>query len=294
MMGLFAKLPFLKPEPVPFHVQMYQSWERAVCYDFNESEHPRAADGTFAEKSGGEVIGKGSTGEVRRVGSNVHKNAVGAEGAVYRELGGKNGIAPGKEVSGDIVTPFFKNVVSVDTVPEGKRASMGAVLKPNLGRLVAAITALSESGYSYDDPIQVGFDDKRQAHLFDFSAASKVEPNDAVVANLVLLGSYLGTFGLSRYGDGLKAVASVWNYATNDDSRAFASDEDDAKAAEAIVGNLDGNPPRHAYFTYNQRTIKGVPQGDYAGVKIVLTHEPLSDEFMREWELSPAIHKDGE
>jgi hypothetical protein len=72
-----------------------------------------------------EVIGKGSTGEVFRIGDKAYKNAVKPngkptlEGEVYQALEGVDGIAPGKQVEMDgqqyIETPYYKDFVKVMT-----------------------------------------------------------------------------------------------------------------------------------------------------------------------------------
>jgi hypothetical protein len=147
------------------------------------------------------TIGKGSTGEVLKKGDKVYKTATRNEGEIYAKLAGVEGIANGKEEDGKIVTPHFKNVVSIDDTPKDRRQSHSPILKKNLGRLISGISALSAQGYDYNDPIQVGFDKENKAHIFDFSMAQKDE--DAVTANLVRMGHYLNEFGLSKHGEAL-------------------------------------------------------------------------------------------
>lgn len=277
---------------------MYEAWgdEVAVEYVTDRLGNEHADDsGRFTQKgtgSGGRtVIGKGSTGEVSRAGDDVFKPATRSEGEVYRTLAGVPGVAAGREEGGEIVTPFFPHVLSVDTVPDKNRRSYAPVVVKNLPRIVNAVTALSQAGFEYNDPIQLGFDANKQAHLFDFSAAQKTDPANAVRENLTRVADYLDQFGAGRQAGAFRQVAGVWDYVNNEDARAFDSDSDDGRDAERIVSRLAG-PPVGAYYTFNAREIPGVPQTEPRnGMKVIVTDKPLTEEFMRQWEISPAVHR---
>ena len=238
-----------------------------------------------AKEPEAKTIGKGSTGEVIKKGDKVYKTATRNEGQIYAKLAGVEGIADGKEEDGKIVTPHFKNVVSIDDTPKDRRQSHAPILKKNLGRLISGISALSAQGYDYNDPIQVGFDKEKNAHIFDFSMAQKDE--DAVTANLGRMGDYLNEFGLSKHGEALISTSHVWQYANNPGTMEFDNESPESISAQSVVKRL-GGAPKHAYYTFNKRAIPGVAQTEYNGHELVFTSEPLSQEKMNQWEIYPA------
>jgi len=262
---------------------------------WDEAKHPRADDGKFGGGGGGgqpdEVIGKGSSGEVVKRGGEVHKNSTGHEAKVYAAIGGKEGVAAGREESGKIVTPHFANVLSVDTVPQGKRASYGPIVSRNLPAIVNAVSLLTEVGYDYNDPLQVGFDKSgKDAKVFDFSAAQKTSREVAMRENLDRLSTYLNEFGAGRHASGVSRARQVLDY-IDPDSRALDSDSPEAVDGERIDARLDGKTPKYAYYAFNAREIPSVAQTEHRdGVKAIFSPVPLSDEFMRQWEIMPAIH----
>ena len=241
------------------------------------------------EKEQPETIGKGSTGDVTKQGDQVYKTANENESNAYSKLAGIDGVAPGKLEGDKIVTPFYKHVISVDTIPYEKRQTLGPILKPNLGRMVNAVTALSDEGLSYNDPLQFGFDKDKKSNLLDFSMAEKVD--NAPRENLSALANYLKQFGLSKHGDAMTQVALVSDYITPG-SRWLDDDSTDSIDGAKIEANLDGKPGKYAYYSFNARTIPGVAQtGHRDAANVIFSDKPLSNEFMETWEIHPAIHR---
>lgn len=299
-----GSLPVAVQKSVPFDPEDFFAGIVAEVLDgtvfksarWDEDKHPRD-HGKFSSKPGetgddGEVIGKGSSGDVVKRGGEVYKNSTGQEAKVYAAIGGKAGVAPGREDGNKIVTPHFANVLSVDTIPQEKRASYGSIVSRNLPAIVNAVSALTDAGYDYNDPLQVGFDKSgKNAQLFDFSAAKKTSREDAMRENLDRLSTYLAQFGAGRHAAGVFRARQVLDY-IDPDSRALDSDSPEAKDGERVDANLDGKPAKYAYYTFNAREIPSVAQTEHReGVKAIFSPVPLSDEFMRQWEIMPAIHR---
>lgn len=236
------------------------------------------------------IIGKGSSGEVRSSGGEVWKAATRDEAKVYQQLSGVDGISPSREENGQIVTPHYKNIISVDDVPRERRKSMGPIVAKSYGRLVNAITALSEAGYDYNDPLQVGYDAGRTAHLFDFSAANKVPREEAIDANLQRLSAFLGEFGAERQAKAVSHVNQVFR-AMQDPDNPFMESEPETADAKRVLAALDGKPAKFLYYSGNARTIPDVAQSESRdGIVTIASAEPLSDEFMQQWEIKPVVH----
>lgn len=299
--GGIADEPFqLKRERSTKFVPKNSSGQQTGLFGANKTTHSPADEGVKkqAESLPGQktiedavLIGNGSTGDVSRVGDKVYKNASETESKIYSKIGGVNGVSIGETENGKIVTPFYPHVVSVDTVEIKKRRNLSAVVKPNISRIVSAVTELSRIGYDYNDPIQIGLDRDRKSHLIDFSNASKVDDEDAIVANLGHLSSFLSQFGLERHSAGVSRISHLWSYVSDSEVRDFDSDSEESKDAGKIASSLSGKP-RYAYYSFNAREIKGLPQSEYRdGIKAVFSETPLSDDVMSQWELHPAVHE---
>ena len=221
---------------------------------------PAAAAPAPEPKPKDEVIGKGSTGDVTKRGDRVYKNASKTEGKVYAALAGVEGVADGKQEGNEISTPHFQYVISRDTVDPKSRKGMAPLVKRNIGRITNALTALSQAGYSYNDPLQVGLDSEKRANLFDFSMAEKTTPEAATRENLSHLSNFYEEFGLPRMADAVLGVAFILDYTGNKEAREFSDQEPDAIAAGHILNALGGKQPKYAYFSFNKRTIPGVAQ----------------------------------
>lgn len=256
--------------------------------------------GQFTSGSGGgegrelDKIGSGSSGDVFSDGHSVYKKATGNEAEVYSKLRGIPGVADGEIVGGNIVTPKFKHIISVDDVPLKNRKTLHPVVAKSLPKIVNAVNALSAAGYDYNDPLQIGLDANRNPSLFDFSAAQK-SPT-ATLNNLNHLSNFLSEFGLDRHAAAIRTVRSIMDYA-DEDSRELAlmGDDDDPDAIDARFAEKatkdNPNGLKFAYYSFNARTVPGVSQtGPRNGANVVFSDKPLSSEFMSEWELNPAVH----
>lgn len=284
----------------------HQAWVAQKSFD--ESKHPRGGQdnpGQFAPKNSGESIesreqsdsgtrrkiGSGSSGDVFRVGDRVEKRSSKAEAEAYQALSGVHGVADGK-IDGDAIsTPFFSRIISVDEIPVGEREKYAETIRGQAATIVNAVTALSQKGMEYNDPLQIGLDDDGNANLFDFSMVSESDPDSAMRSNSALLEGFLMTFGLKDDGRAVGRAGELLQYVNDEDTRAFDSDSWAGQQAEKIATQLNG-AAKFAYYTFDSQDIPGVPQTDHSdGSKIVVTSEPLDPAFMEKWGLNPAIHR---
>ena len=256
-----------------------------------------------ARKPKGQEIGSGSTGKVFRVGDRVEKSAIlkdgsrSSEGAVYSEIGGLAGISPGKQVGDKIVTPFYKNIVSVDAIDANKRTSFGPIIAKQKTVVFEAVSTMSSHGIDYNDPLQFGFDSNRKAHLFDFSNAAKRSDIDVAFAdNIGHAKSFFTQFGLPGEAKHLGITGDVFL-----GMRSHVRDKLDADWLEPVVqphvaklaSQLDGRLPEVAYYARNARHvgINGVAQTEpIEGIKVVLSDVELTPEQVAMWELTPVLN----
>ena len=265
--------------------------EVAVKLGVSEQEAHQVLTDAASHAAGSKVIGSGSTGEVVLQGNEAVKESTKNEAKVYAALSGVMGVADGKERNGKIVTPYFKNVVSVDDVPRERRKSLAPVVKKSYPQLVNAVTALSELGYDYNDPLQVGYDDKRNANLFDFSAAEHVGEDKAIDENLGRLSAFLREFGDVGGAEAVTHVNQV-RRGVGEIDNPFMKDEPEVKDAAKLPKNADGKPMKYWYFSRNARTIPDVNQTENRnGIKTIVSDKPLSDDIMSQWEITPVVHR---
>lgn len=267
---------------------------------FEENKHPRADNGQFGSGGGSAAtgsravkIGTGSSGDVFRDGNTVTKSATGNEGKVYAALQGVPGVAAGKETGGKITLPFYKNVISVDTLDPKQRAGVAGLVKKNAERIIAAVGALSAAGFSYNDPLQFGLGEGNKMDLLDFSAAQH-DAENATSDNLTQLSGFFRTFGQPRIADAISKTSDHFGMQTLEaDSRLV--DDDDAKLYADMDAKLKG-PAKFAYYTLNAREVglSGIAQTPYDGSqKVILSARPLTDSELQEWEITPVIHSGG-
>ncbi len=242
-------------------------------------------------EGGHEVIGKGSSGEVTASGDRVYKNATRDEAKVYGLLKGVSGVADATEEGGKISLPRFKNIVSVDDVPQEKRKNLAPIVVKALPQIVNALTALSDAGYDYNDPLQVGFDKDRNPSLFDFSAANKTTREEAVSQNLDKMSAFLKEFGAERQAKAVSQVAATFR-AIQDPENPFMEGEPETPDAKRIASQLDGKPAKYLYYSGNGREIPSVAQSESRdGIKVIASPTPLSDDFLKQWEINPVVHR---
>lgn len=243
-----------------------------------------------------ELIGKGSSGEVFKVGNEVEKKSTNDEAKVYALLNGVKGIAKGYEVNGKIRTPYYKNIISVDTIKYDDRKGLAGLISKSVERINHAVSELTNAGYYYNDPLQFGMNEDHSLDLIDFSMATNKEGDRVINDNLSLLASFYKQFGLTRQAEAVSQVKEVITnqhhhvkYGTN----ALLGDEFDGVNYKELTDRLDGKKANNAYYTTNARyvNIKNTAQTDNInGIKTVLSVNKLSDKDIKGWELIP-VHE---
>lgn len=239
-------------------------------------------------------ITEGSTGPVHREGDEAVKTATGNEGAIYALLNGVEGIAKGYEADGKIRTPFYRNVVSVDTIAPERRAQLRGLVAKNASRINRAVSALTNAGYDYNDPLQFGLSDAKTFDLMDFSNAMPAPREDAIRNNLGHLSGFYKQFGAERVSNAVSQVADVLGYqrsmAEDADLFDFFGENIDGVDYRNLVDALNGAKAEYAYYATNARHIalKGIAQtGVVNGVNAVLSTRPLTENEISTWELTP-------
>lgn len=243
-----------------------------------------------------ELIGKGSSGEVFKIGNEVEKKSTNDEAKVYGLLSGVEGIAKGYEVNGKIRTPYYKNIISVDTIKYDDRKGLAGLISKSVERINHAVSELTNTGYYYNDPLQFGMNEDHSLDLIDFSMATNKEGDRVLNDNLSLLASFYKQFGLTRQAEAVSQVKEVITnqhhhvkYGTN----ALLGDEFDGVNYKELTDRLDGKKANNAYYTTNARyvNIKDTAQTDNInGIKTILSVNKLSDKDIKGWELVP-VHE---
>lgn len=250
-----------------------------------------------------EKIGKGNSGDVYKSGDTVIKSAFRAdgnesmEGKVYKKFGDIAGIAGGKQVGDEIHVPFYKNIVSVDTIPPKSRAGLAPLIRKSVPQIYGAISALSLGGASYGDVLQFGLTEDHKLDLLDFSAVTKESPEDATASNMNHLGIFFDQFGLSEEGQRLSKVMGVRTgikaIATGGDDFGTYADDIGHDNVKKLMAQLDGRDPKYAYYATNGRHvgIPGIAQTENDGkIKVILSDTPISDIDIYKWEITPVLH----
>lgn len=249
-----------------------------------------------------DVIGKGSTGEVRRIGDEVHKSAVlsngqkSPEGEVYSQLAGIDGIAPGRVDGDKIITPFYKNVVSTDAIPEKQRNSIAPIVDKNKARINQAVSELTAIGKSYNDPLQFGLNANKKMDLLDFSNVNDTGIDEARRDNIGHLKTFYTQFGMQKEAARLGIVNDVLDGLDLDDDTADWADPKVLPHLPKLKSQLGGKKPKYAYYATNGRHIGigGIGQTEpIDGMKAIVSHRPLTDAEMSQWEITPVLHYTG-
>lgn len=173
---------------------------------------------------------------------------------------------------------------------------MAPLIAKNKDRINAAITSLSEAGYSYQDPLQFGFDKNKQMHLLDFSNASKMDRDGAIRENFGLLQSFYHQFGMSGEGERIGRVHSLLEGVKSvvvDKLDLDWVDEGVRDHVPKILSQLGNKVPQYAYYATNGRHIglSGIAQTETTDrLKIILSDRPLDEKDMATWEITRVIH----
>lgn len=255
-------------------------------------------DVSITAKFSREAIGRGSTGDVYRDGDEVIKQATGHEAKIYKALSGVEGIAPGYEQDGEIRTPYYRQVISIDTIPRDERAGFAGLIEQNAARINKAMSALSETGFYYNDPLQFGVREDGKMDLLDFSAASNNFPKEVRSDNAGALATFYRLFGLPELADAVSKVNNVLSIhqlgAKDEGFRTMLwGDREEGIRHNKMLRELGGERAEYAYLR-----MKGEPSDipetarfkTKAGVTGILSKEPLSDAMMAKNGLLPVVH----
>ena len=251
---------------------------------------------------------KSNTGEVYRQGDYVYKNSFKGnkktlESEVYSALKNNDNVLSGEEttINGKqmIKTPYVENIISIDTIPLDDRKNYGEMFsRDDINNIVNAINELSLLGYDYSDALQFAYQDGK-FKLFDFSNVSKKTIAEATKNNYMYLYNFLKDFGLDNYsnkiGKGMRIRNLLQTFSRDsiESGRAFVLKENEKNTLLKL--HRFNASPNNVYVTYNARTIPGVAQTDNLenGYKYVYTETPLSNKFIKEWELEPIFETKG-
>ena len=224
------------------------------------------------------------------------------EAEVYETLKGTPGIAPGKLVERNgkqyIETPYYENMVSIDDVPRSDRKDYADIVYENSQLINGAISALTNAGYKYSDPLQFGVKGNTM-ELLDFSNAGKRDgkyDTDVLTDNFGLLSSFYRTFGADKMGDivskGTHLMGTAKLYSLEDLEEGMVllnkKEKETIKPLLEIkkAGNIDLN---NVYYTTNARFIQTktviAQTEEIDGVKYVYSEDPLSEKELTDWEL---------
>jgi hypothetical protein len=254
-----------------------------------------------------EVISSNTNmGIIFRVGDKVYKPTVNKQGKktmeaeVYEALKDVPGIAPGKVVVRNdieyIETPFYKTIISIDTVQKKDRGKYANIVYENSQLINSAISALTNAGFSYADPLQFGVNDKEQMELMDFSNASRGAEGPGVNLledNFALLRIFYQQFGAEKLGEivstgiRLKGTAKLYSSADLKKGRTLLGKEEQETLRQIKqVGDIQ---PNNVYYTTNARFVqlkRTVAQTESIdGVKYIFSETPLTEKEIDEWEL---------
>lgn len=244
-----------------------------------------------------------STGDVTMGNDKVYKNTTfkgngreTLEGEIYSKLAGTDGIASGKVVDTPqgrkIETPFYNQVISVDTLPKDQRWKAKTILENNFNRINKSVSDLTNAGYEYNDPLQFGYKSGK-VDLMDFSNAMKADPDTAFNANMAALSRFYSEFGADKYANIIDEVSSTRN--------AYKATQG-AKTGFGDAGIYDKHPellrqtyvePNNVYIATNGRDIMlpDITQTTTKdGLKLIFSDKPLSAKDMSDWEMKP-IHQ---
>lgn len=242
------------------------------------------------------------------------------ESKIYESLNGKDYIAEGELVdvtdeNGDtyqmIRTPLFKHVISVDDIPQDKRADVAKtdfLNVANVYKLYKAMNELTDGKVLYNDPLQVGFNEHDDPQVFDFSNSNLEKGSkkwaDFLRENYYALGRFLNEFGakeMSAQLDGAIRLLDRLSILDSSNKQFLTLGLDqyekaifDEFADDIIKYNLN---PSSVYTVYNAREIPK-REGDNEvlrshsriteyGPYLVFSQEPLSEKFIYDWELKP-------
>ena len=254
---------------------------------------------------------KTSTGVIYREGDYVYKPTTVTlndgktkqetkEAEVYEALKGVEGVADGEVVEKDgqkmIKVPYYDVIISTDDIPKEERHNATRTIRRNVERINKAVSALSNAGYSYSDPLQFGLKGGKM-DLIDFSNANKPEDRyrDVIEENYTQLVMFYRDFGLDDIADivavgmGLRDLMNTYTKDMVDEGDVLLPENDRRlgilKELKRMSGDLQAN---NVYYSTNARMVqlKDIAQTEpIDGIKYVFSEKPLSEKDIDEWEL---------
>ena len=245
------------------------------------------------------------TGEVVKVGNEVYKNSTGNEAKIYGELQNDEHFVSAKlsEDGKKIITPYYKNIISVDTIEEKQRVSIGKMItNKDFKQMVEAIQILSNKGILYNDTLQFAYDSKstNKFKLFDFSNSEISTSSKVYLENYYELSRFLNKFGRKNYAnivdEGISLISKIEVLQDKDTARmAIEFSENNKNLLGDVQKQLENTAiiPTNIYYSLNARpigignTIVTSKEDSTANVRYVLTDKVLSEKEMNEWELTP-------
>lgn len=252
------------------------------------------------------ISSSSNTGNVYKVGDKVYKNtelkngSKTIEGEIYGKIGGVSNISEGNTVfiNGKeyIETPYYKNVISIDTIPKESRIKAKNTVNRNFDNIVKSVNELSSLGYSYGDPLQFGLDKNGVMRLMDFSNASKANSiSEAFEDNYQYLSQFLEQFGAEEkakiISDGvyIKGLLDVNSLADLKAGDTLLSQDEIEKLIE--MKRFNDIPANNIYYTKNARGVASktpIMQSENTdGIKYVFSEQPIDPKTIDEYELTP-------
>jgi hypothetical protein len=310
--GMAIKGELEAGKPIAEKVETVPQPKTTEPLEATKAETPTSFDQTEGDGNGNagsippgaKEIGRGNTGPVYRHGNTVYKSAFDRDGRrtlepeVYESLRSIEGIAPGAAADNTVKLPFYDAIVSIDAVPRDQRDSMSSVVRKSIARINAAVTALSDAGYYYNDPLQFGVNADGEMDLLDFSNVTKTDPATARRDNGGLLQSFYSVFGMkedaANYAQATQMLEAVSGIMSDDDPLGAYEAELGEDTVTKLRRELGGKAPRFAYYAASEIpvSIRGVGQAiSEKGTNVVLSSAPLDKADIDKWSLTPAWHK---
>lgn len=246
------------------------------------------------------AIGTGSSGIVYLDGNEAVKNATNHEGDVYRAVSGTKGIAPGYTRDGKIRTPYYPQVISIDTIPRDGRSQFAGLVIKNERRINQAIAALTNAGFDYNDPLQFGVTDALEMDLLDFSMADNRYPKEVLGQNLDTLARFYKEFGAHEQAKSISHVREVLrnqSYQVRYGTNLLLGDEIDGINYKILTDKLGNKEARYAYYTTGQEYFNinepGVAKTENIdGITVVISTRALTDDELSQSNLIRVIDAD--
>lgn len=246
-----------------------------------------------AKDSGRELIGHGKFGPLYREGDFVLKNLSPKEQFIHEVLSGCPGIADVDVRAGATKRRFYPDFIKTETIDPEHQRDIAEIVFPSVCRINQAVTALSLMGFSYNQPLQFGVNEKGQLDLLGFDKSYQHRAA-AMQDNFALLGDFYRRAGLPEIAEAVLTTSDIFHAQREGRTRDIA--EEDAPLFESLDAVLEGRPATHAYYTLrdDQPRYQGlaITSLSRSGPKMILTCGALSQNAIDLLVLTPVIHVD--